>query len=186
MNRRKLVICIAAIVAFAGIAAKGYAQQPPILLIRDAAWANSGTQPTPPAALIVGTGICVYGPNCANSITDMSTLNPLTFYPSSHVQTVTITSAWGPTFDSYAGVFTLGGDLSWSVVQILSNDGLVPSSFFQSSQGNGGTINLNPATVTSVQFILAPFRFQQTSGGWWIAVGSDGLAPQMNIRVNGT
>jgi hypothetical protein len=184
-HRSKFVICITAVIAFAAVAGSAYAQQP-IFVIQEAGWANSGIQSTPPAALIVGTGACIQGPNCNVSITEMSTLNPLMFYPSSHVQTVTITSAWGTTFDAYASVFAQGGNINWSVAEVLSNDGLVPANFFQSNQANGGTVNRKPATVTSVQVILAPFTFQQTSGGWWVAIGSNGIAPQMTIRVYGT
>jgi hypothetical protein len=86
-----------------GLATSVYAQQQPILVIPDSAWANTSIQGTPPAALIVGTGACVSGPDCWGSTSSMTTLNPLIFYPSSHTQTVTVSASWGTTFDAYAG-----------------------------------------------------------------------------------
>jgi hypothetical protein len=183
LNRWKFVISLT--VASVMIAANGYAQSP-ILVIKDSGWANTNTQSTPPAALIMATGDCVQSSTCWLNISVMSALNPLTFYPSSHVQTVTITSSWGPTFDAYASVFAAGGNVNYAVIQVLSNDGLIPSNFFTSYQGNAGTANLKAATVTSVTVTVAPFAFQQTSGGWWVAVGNDGNPPQMNIKVSGT
>jgi hypothetical protein len=176
---------MAVIVAFVAMAAYGDAQQQPIFIYRDAAWANSIVQPTPPAALIMSTGTCTQGPNCNSSGAGMNNLNALTFYPSNHIQTVTITSAWGSSFDAFASVFTQGGDIEYWGPQVLSNDGLVPANFFQVNQANGGTVNLKPATVTSVEVVLAPFKFKQSSGSW-VAVGSDGNAPEMNILVYGT
>jgi hypothetical protein len=183
LNRWKFVISL--IVASVMISANGYAQSP-ILVIKDSGWANTSPQSTPPAALIMATGACVQSSICWLDISVMSALNPLTFYPSSHVQTVTITSSWGSTFDAYASVFANGGNVDWAVIQVLSNDGLIPSNFFTNSQGNAGTANLPAATVTSVTVAIAPFTFQQTSGGWWVAVGSNGNPPHMNIRVSGT
>jgi len=180
LNRWKVLACIASLFAFMTIAAN--AQQRPILVIQEAGWANTGIQSTPPAALIVGTGVCI---GCSN-FGQTNALSALTFYPSSHVQTVTITSSWGSSFTAYAGVFATGGEINWTVAQVLSNDGLVPTDFRSSYQGNGGSVNLNPATVTSVEVILAPYTFQLTSIGDWVAVGSNGLPPQMTIRVYGT
>ena len=156
------------------------------VLDHDSAFANTSAQSSPPAALVVGAGVCVVGPNCNGTGSGLNYLNPLTFYPSTHTQVVTITSGWGSTFDAFASVFAQGGDIGYWVSQVLSDDGLVPSTFPQDSQGNGGDLNFTPATVTSVQVELAPFSFQQTSGGWWVAVGRDGNQPLMNISVNGT
>ena len=186
MNRQRRFLHILAAIAFLALAANAFAQQRPIWVIQNSGWANSNVQSTPPAAVIMSTGACTPGPNCDVSIAEMSALNPLTFYPSSHIQSVTVTSAWGPTFDAYASVFAQGGNTNYSVAQVLTNDGVIPSNFFQNNQANGGTVNLKPATVTSVQVLLAPFSFQLTSGGWWVAVGKDGKPPQMSIRVYGS
>jgi hypothetical protein len=180
LNHSRVLACVTALLAFMTIAAN--AQQSPILVIQEAGWANTGIQSTPPAALVVGTGACI---GCSN-FGQTNALSALTFYPSSHVQTVSITSSWGSSFTAYAGVFATGGEINWTLAQVLSNDGLVPANFSTSYQSNGGTVNLKPATVTSVQVILAPFTFQITSIGDWVAVGSNGLPPQMTIRVYGT
>jgi hypothetical protein len=177
---------IVAALAFVAMASNGDAQQQPIFVYRDSGWANSIVQPTPPAALIMSTGVCTQGPNGNGFGAGMNNLNPLTFYPSGCVQTVTVTSAWGSTFDAFVSVFGQGGDIDYWGPELLSNDGLVPSNFFQVNQANGGTVKLKPATVTSVEVVLAPFTFQQASGGWWVAVGNDGNSPQMTIRVVGT
>lgn len=188
MNKKRVgrIIAVLTFVAIAMMAADANAQQGPLFFFRDSGWANSGVQPTPPAALIMSSGVCIAGPNCNDFGNGADYLNPLTFYPSNHTQTVTITAAWGSTFDTLASVFAQGGQIDYSVIQVLSNDGLIPSNFFQNNQGSGGSANLRPATVTSVEVQLAPFVFQQTSGGWWVAVGSDGNPPTMNISVYGT
>ena len=186
LHRWKFAIYITAVLAFVAVAATAYAQQP-ILVIQNSGWANSNIQTTPPAAFIMDSGVCISGePTCSSLLSNMSALNPLTFYPSTHVQTVTITSAWGSTFDAFAAVFAQGGGIEYEVAQVLSNDGLIPYNFYTSYQGNSGVYNLKPATVTSVQLILAPFTFQMTSIGDWVAVGNNGKPPQMTIRVYGT
>jgi hypothetical protein len=186
MGSKRHIGCIAAIIAFIAVVSYADAQQQPIFVFRDSAWANTGVQSTPPAAVITSAGVCAQGPNCNSYGEGMNNLNPLTFYPSSHIQTVTVTSAWGSAFDAFASVFTQGGEIDYWVPQLLSNDGLAPSNFFQGSQTSGGTAKLKAATATSVEVLLAPFTFQQTSGGWWVAVGNDGYPPQMTIRVYGT
>jgi hypothetical protein len=186
MNCRKYIARAAVSFAFALLASYGYAQQQPILVLRDTGWANTGFQGTPPSALIMTVGVCIKAPDCNDFGGGKNNVNPLTFYPSSHTQRITITSAWGPTFDAFAGVFAQGGKVGFWVSQILSNDGLVPDDFPQISQGSGGTATLQPATAASIQVELAPFRFQKTEGGWWVAVGNNGNAPHMSIGVYGS
>lgn len=82
-------------------------------------------------------------------------------------------------------MFSQGGTINWSVAEVASNDGLIPSNFLTSNQANGSTVTLSATTVTSVQIAIAPFVFQKTSGGWWVAVGTDGNQPKMTIRVYG-
>ncbi|MGC2477349.1 MAG: hypothetical protein WA485_23625 [Candidatus Sulfotelmatobacter sp.] len=157
-----------------------------LYVLRDSAWANTGVQPTPPAAVVVTAGACNQGiGSCGGFGNGQNYLNPLTFYPSKNIQKVTITSAWGSAFTTVANVFAQGGTVPFWVPQVLSNDGLIPAGFPQNSQGDGGNANVNPATVTSIEIILYPFTFQQTAGGFWVAVGSDGNAPQMIFRVYG-
>lgn len=182
LNRWQHIVYITAVFALVAIAASAYAQQAPLLVIQDSGWANTGYQSTPPAALIMSMGAC--NQPCSDNM--MSMLNALTFYPSTHIQTVTITSAWGNAFTDLASVFAQGGEINWSVIQVLSNDGLVPSNFLSSYQGNGSSANLKSATVTSIEVIIKPFAFHETSIGDWTAIGSDGLAPQMTIRVYAT
>lgn len=161
-----------------------YSQQ--LLFVdHDAAWGNTGFQQTPPAAFIMSAGACVESNDC-NFSSGAGMLNPLTFYPSTHTQTVTITSGWGQAYTAFAQVFARGGNIGWSVPRVLTNDGQVPPNFFQSNQSDGGSHVFNPATVTSVEVVLAPFTFQETASGYWEAVGSDGNPPQMLVRVYGS
>ena len=181
MSRLKIALSIIAVTI---LSSYGTAQQL-LFSIRDTGSANTNIQSTPPAALIMSAGACLQGPNCSTFGAGMNNLNPLLFYPSSHWQTVTITSAWGPSFNTFASVFSPGGNLNLWVPQFLTDDGLVPSNFFQSNQSGGGPLYSNPATVSSVVIVLAPFTFQQMPAGWWEAIGTGGQPPVLTIRVYG-
>jgi hypothetical protein len=174
---------IIATLAFAGIASYANAQQQLLFSAHESIFPNTSVQSTPPAAMIMSAGVCIQGLACLDS--GFSYLNPLTFYPSSHVQTVTVTSSWGSTFDAFASVFGNGGDICFSLAEVLSNDGLAPN-FFQDNSESAGCHNLKAATATSVEIEVAPFTFQQTINGWWIAVGTNGKPPLLNVNVYGT
>lgn len=150
----------------------------------DTGWGTIGPQATPPAAFIYSTGVCI-NPNCDFN-SGMGMLNPLTFYPSTHTQTVTVTSGWGSAFSAFASIFAQGGTIRFINMRVLTNDGLVPSNFFQSHADDGGQHQFNPLTATSIEFLIAPFNFQQLSDGTWEAIGSDGNPPQILVRVYGS
>jgi hypothetical protein len=168
-----------------GLASLGHAQQM-LFVAHDSGWGRMVHQQTPPAAFVMSVGVCNRHDNdncdfgaCAGM------LNPLIFYPSTHTQTVTITSATGQAFKTFAQVFAQGGDIGWAVPRVLSNSGLVPLNFFPVNLSDGGNRVFSPATVTSVKVVLAPFAFQQKAPGEWEAVGGDGNPPQMLVQVYG-
>jgi hypothetical protein len=165
--------------------ASGSAQQKPIFVDRNSGWGNTGIQSTPPVAFIVSAGICIEGNNCNSSGGPaMSYLVPMTFYPSGCTQHLTISS--GTAFSAIANVFAQGGELVFQVPRVLSNDGSVPSNFFQANQSDGGPFGANPAVITSIEITIAPFTFQLTSGGWWQTVGENGNPPALTISVFGS
>jgi hypothetical protein len=177
---RTLVVAIG--IGFLTLAPYGNARA--ILTLTNSGWGNTSDQTTPPAAFIMSVGFCVTGPNCNPAGAGMSNLNPLTFYPSHCRQKVRIYS--GPAFDAIVSVFSQSGDLTYWVPRVLSNDGSVPSDFFQKNQSNGGSVNVGPATtVKFIEIVMGSFSFKQLPGGYWEAEGSDGNPPPMNITVYG-
>lgn len=155
-----------------------------VFVIQNSAWGNSGVQQTPPAAFIMSAGVC--GPpglNCDSFGLGTRDLSPLPLYPSSCMQRVTIYS--GAAFDAIASVLAQGGKIAYWVPRSFSNDGSIPSDFFQRNQSNGGEAEIKPATVTSIRVTIGPFSMQQNSGGAWEAVNPAGGTPRLVIEAFG-
>lgn len=173
--RKPAGLLVALFVAFSALASPGQAHQ---LLFSDnhTAWGTFGS-PTSPAALAVSAGMCNLPGTCDfRSGTGM--LDPLVFYPSPHNQKVTLTSGLG--FDSFGIVFAQGGDIRFTTQHSFSmNGGIAPSNFFMVNYADGGERKLDPATVSSIEVILASFTFQQVSDEKWKAIGRDGKPPQL-------